>query len=144
MRSRFLAAALVLAGALAPTPLFAQDKSDFFFKKGDIVLVDGDSITEQRLYSNYLEIWSVTRFPEYKLVFRNVGVSGDVSPGGNRRLKTEIPLLKPTAMTVDFGMNDGGYGGFDEKRFANYMKGLQGMADQAKAAGIRVAWVTPS
>jgi lysophospholipase L1-like esterase len=141
MRSWFFAMAIGLAVA---APTFAQSKADeFFFKKGDVVLVDGDSITEQRLYSNYLEMWSVTRFPEYKLVFRNVGVSGDTSPGGNRRLKTEIPLLKPTAMTADFGMNDGGYGGFDEKRFKNYMTGLQGMADQAKAAGIRVAWVTP-
>src|SRR5262249_13646781 len=49
----------------------------------------------------------------------------------------------PTAMTVDFGMNDGGYQPFNEPRFSNYVRGLQGMADQAKAANIRVAWVTP-
>ena len=142
MRSWFFAMAIGLAVA---APTFAQGgkDGDFFFKKGDVVLVDGDSITEQRLYSNYIEMWSVTRFPEYKLVFRNVGVSGDVSPGGNRRLKTEIPLLKPTAMTVDFGMNDGRYTKFEPKNYDPYMKGLQGMADQAKAAGVRVAWVTP-
>src|SRR5438270_6966053 len=46
-------------------------------------------------------------------------------------------------MTVDFGMNDGGYGGFDENRFKRYMTGLQGMADKAKEAKIRVAWITP-
>jgi lysophospholipase L1-like esterase len=148
MRSWFFAMALGLAVATglvaAPTSAFAQGKDDFFFKKGDVVLVDGDSITEQRLYSNYLEMWSVTRFPDYKLVFRNVGVSGDTSPGGNRRLKTEIPLLKPTAMTVDLGMNDGRYTKeFVKGNFDTYMNGLQGMADQAKAAGIRVAWVTP-
>jgi hypothetical protein len=42
-------------------------------------------------------------------------------------------------------MNDGNYNlkAFDEKSFATYMKGLQGIADQAKAANIRVAWVTP-
>lgn len=52
-------------------------------------------------------------------------------------------LHNPTAMTVDFGMNDGGYGGFSEAVFKPYMDGLQGMADQAKAANIRVAWATP-
>jgi hypothetical protein len=46
-------------------------------------------------------------------------------------------------MTVDFGMNDGGYDAFNEARFRNYMNGLQGMADQAKKAKIRAAWITP-
>jgi hypothetical protein len=50
---------------------------------------------------------------------------------------------KPTAMTVDFGMNDGGYMAFNEGRYKTYLNGLQGMAMQAKKAGIRVAWVTP-
>src|SRR5262249_16422507 len=43
----------------------------------------------------------------------------------------------------DFGMNDGGYKAFDEKLYDAYMKGLQGIADQAKKADIRVAWITP-
>jgi hypothetical protein len=40
-------------------------------------------------------------------------------------------------------MNDGRYSGFSEQTFRPYMKGLQGMADQAKKAKIRAAWVTP-
>jgi lysophospholipase L1-like esterase len=139
---------------------------DFFFKKDDRVVIMGDSITEQRLYSNYVELWSVTRFPQYKLVFRNVGIGGDTSGGGNGRFKRDVLPFKATAMTVDFGMNDGRYiwpgrvikskdaktGTITEKiikpedvdsAYATYMKGLQGIADQAKAAGVRVAWVTP-
>ncbi len=110
---------------------------EFFFKKGDVIVVMGDSITEQRLYSNYLEIWSQTRFPAYNLVFRNVGIGGDTSGGGNGRFKRDVLTHKPTVLTVDFGMNDAG-GSFD-----NYMKGQQGIANQAKAANIRVAWITP-
>ena len=116
---------------------------DFFFKDGDVVVMIGDSITEQHLYSNYVEMWTVTRFPSWKLTFRNVGIGGDRSVGGNARFTRDVLLHKPTAMTVDFGMNDGGYGGFSETVFKPYMDGLQGMADQAKAAGIRVAWATP-
>ena len=52
---------------------------EFFFKKNDVVVIMGDSITEQRLYSNYVELWSQTRFPSYNLVFRNVGIGGDRS-----------------------------------------------------------------
>ena len=117
--------------------------ADFFFKDGDVVVMIGDSITEQHLYSNYVEMWTVTRFPNWKLTFRNVGIGGDRSPGGNGRFARDVLLHKPSAMTVDFGMNDGGYGGFSDNVFKPYMDGLQGMADKAKAANIRVAWATP-
>jgi len=117
--------------------------ADFFFHDGDVVVMIGDSITEQHLYSNYVEMWTVTRFPNWKLTFRNVGIGGDRSPGGNSRFPRDVLPHAPTAMTVDFGMNDGAYRGFDEGTFQIFMDGLQGMADQARAARIRVAWVTP-
>jgi lysophospholipase L1-like esterase len=117
---------------------------DFFFRDGDRVVIIGDSITEQHLYSNYVEMWTVSRFPKWNLTFRNVGIGGDRSTGGNSRFKRDVLVHQPTAMTVDFGMNDGNYRAFDEPGFKTYMGGLQGMADQAKAANIRVAWITPS
>ena len=118
---------------------------EFALKKGDVVVMMGDSITEQRLYSTYVELWSQTRYPSHNLVFRNVGIGGDRSTGGNGRFKRDVLPHKPTVLTVDFGMNDGNYNlkAFDEKSFATYMKGLQGIADQAKAAEIHVAWITP-
>jgi lysophospholipase L1-like esterase len=125
---------------LAPANASAQK---FFIKDGDRVVMIGDSITEQHLYSNYVEMWTRSRFPSWKLTFRNVGIGGDTSPGGNGRFQRDVLAYKPTVMTVDFGMNDGGYADFNEPRFKNYMNGLQGMADKAKNAGIRVAWITP-
>jgi lysophospholipase L1-like esterase len=118
--------------------------ADFFFKDGDVIVVMGDSITEQHLYSNYLEMWTLSRFPAWKLEFHNVGIGGDRSTGGNSRFKRDVPSFKATAMTVDFGMNDGGYRPFDARGFKTYMDGLNGIAKQARAAGIRVAWLTPS
>src|SRR4051794_23530140 len=115
----------------------------FFFKDGDRVVLMGDSITEQHLYSNYVEMWTVTRFPQWDLTFRNVGIGGDRSTGGNSRFQRDVVRYKATALTVDFGMNDGGYKAFDEPTFRTYVNGLEGIAKQAKAAGIRVAWVTP-
>ncbi len=134
---RWCVVVVVLCGAASASA------ADFFFKDGDVVVMIGDSITEQHLYSNYVEMWTVTRFPNWKLTFRNVGIGGDRSPGGNSRFARDVLLHKPTAMTVDFGMNDGGYGGFSDNVFKPYMDGLQGMANQAKAANIRVAWATP-
>jgi lysophospholipase L1-like esterase len=130
--SIFLAAVLTINAA------------DFFFKDGDKVVMMGDSITEQYIYSSYVEAWTLTRFPAWNITFINVGIGGDRSTGGNNRFKRDVLPHKPTAMTIDFGMNDGGYRPFDEAGFKTYMGGLQGIADQAKAANIRVAWCTPS
>src|SRR6516165_144036 len=84
-----------------------QAAEEFFFRDGDVIVMIGDSITEQHLYSNYVEMWTVSRFPNWKLTFRNVGIGGDTSAGGNARFARDVLLHKPTAMTVDFGMNDG-------------------------------------
>jgi len=124
----------------APEP---AKSAEFFFKNGDVVVMIGDSMTEQHLYSNYVEIWTVTRFPNWKRTFRNVGIGGDRSVGGNSRMARDVLVHKPTAMTVDFGMNDGAYRAFGDDTFKPYMDGLQGMANQAKAANICTAWVTP-
>jgi lysophospholipase L1-like esterase len=142
MRRTFGGLVALAAGAVALAAPSARG-GDFFFKDGDRVVMIGDSITEQHLYSNYVEMFTVTRFPAWNITFRNSGIGGDTSTGGNSRFKRDVLAHKPTAMTVDFGMNDGGYGGFNEGRYGSYMKGLQGMAEQAKAGGVRVAWCTP-
>jgi lysophospholipase L1-like esterase len=104
----------------------------------------GDSITEQHMYSSYVEAWALTRFPAWDIRFVNVGIGGDGAPGGNNRFKRDVLPYAPTAMTVNFGMNDcGGPGStFDEGRFKDFTNCLQGIASQAKAAKIRVAWCT--
>src|SRR5262249_10954975 len=43
-----------------------------------------------------------------------------------------------------FGMNDAGYGAFDQNRFNAYTTGLQGMLDQIKPSGARVALLSSS
>ncbi|MGD0093014.1 MAG: SGNH/GDSL hydrolase family protein [Planctomycetota bacterium] len=143
MRVRMYRIALWTA-VLVLGAVFSAQGGEFFFKDGDSAVIIGDSITEQHLYSNYVEMWTVSRFPKWNITFRNSGIGGDTSGGGNGRFKRDVVVHKATAMTVDFGMNDGGYTKFEEGRYKNYMKGLQGMADQAKAANIRVAWATPS
>src|SRR6266700_4576333 len=52
---------------------------NFLIHDGDRVVFLGDSITEQRLYTTYIEAYALTRHPDWKLVFRNVGWGGDTS-----------------------------------------------------------------
>jgi lysophospholipase L1-like esterase len=124
--------------------------ADFFLKNGDKVAMMGDSITEQHLYSSYVEAWALTRFPAWDLKFFNVGIGGDNAGGGGERFKRDVAGCGATAMTVNFGMNDcGGPGSnFDDPRYSGsikikeFMTSMQKIADQAKAANIRVAWCT--
>ncbi len=128
---------------LATSPALAGDKP-FFFQKGDRVVFLGDSITEQYQYSNDIELYLTTRFPEWKIFFLNAGIGGDTANGGAGRFQKHVLDEKPTAVTINFGMNDGGYKDFDEKRNANYVAKTTAMLEAAKAAGVRIALISPN
>src|SRR5580698_1817993 len=53
--------------------------TDFFIHDGDRVVFLGDSITQQKLYTTYIEAYALTRYPQWKLSFRNTGWGGDTS-----------------------------------------------------------------
>lgn len=122
---------------LAAFPLAAAEKP-FFFQKDDRVIFLGDSITEQYQYSNFIELYITTRFPEWHVSFLNAGIGGDTANGGAGRFQKHVLAEKPTAVTIDFGMNDGGYGSFNEQRAALYAKKTAEMLEAAKNAGVRV------
>lgn len=117
---------------------------DFFFKPNDRVLFLGDSITEQYQYSTDIELYLTTRFPEWNLTFINAGIGGDTAQGGKSRFKDHVLAEKPTAMTINFGMNDAGYGAFDLNRQKQFLEGTEAMLTMAKAEGVRVGLVSPN
>jgi lysophospholipase L1-like esterase len=130
---------------LAPAALPAADTADdSFFRKGDRVVWLGDSITEQYQYSTYMELYLTTRFPAWGLSFLNAGIGGDTATGGARRFQAHVLDERPTAVTIDFGMNDGGYGGFNPNSAANYAKQTEAMLQACKKAGVRVALISPN
>jgi hypothetical protein len=51
----------------------------FQIHDGDRVVFLGDSITEQRLYTTYIEAYTLARHPKWNLTFRNSGWGGDTS-----------------------------------------------------------------
>lgn len=96
--------------------------ANFYIKNNDRVLFYGDSITEQSVYTNFVETYIVTRFPGLKVDFINSGWSGDKIWGGDggsleERLKRDVFPHQPTVMTAMLGMNDGCYEEFDPKCF---------------------------
>ncbi|MBL9137381.1 MAG: SGNH/GDSL hydrolase family protein [Verrucomicrobiales bacterium] len=142
---------------------------DFALRDGDRVVFLGDSITEQRLYTTYVEAYALTRYPAWRLSFRNVGWGGDTSwlrqrahpdegqlfaaegptldamveKSVGRGLGRDVLPLKPTFVTVKFGMNDHSYQAFRPDIFRAYSRSQSEIAKVLKGAGARVAFLTP-
>lgn len=141
----------------------------FLIRDGDRVVFLGDSITEQRLYTTYIEAYALTRHPTWKLTFRNVGWGGDTSwlrqrshpdekqlfaadeasqqkmveDSVGRGLGRDVLPLKPTFVTIKFGMNDHSYQPFREDIFRAYVRSQTEIAKVLGTNGARVAFLTP-
>jgi wyosine [tRNA(Phe)-imidazoG37] synthetase (radical SAM superfamily)/lysophospholipase L1-like esterase len=115
----------------------------FVLRKGDRIVFLGDSITEQQLYTNYVEAYLASRYPELKLTFFNAGWGGDTALGGCKRLERDVLALKPTVVTICYGMNDGGYCVFNSGIRDAYVAGMKELVARLKAAGVRVVLLTP-
>jgi hypothetical protein len=64
----------------------------FAVKDGDRVVFYGDSITDQRLYTTFVETFIVTRFPAINVMFVHSGWGGDrVTGGGGGPSATFLP-----------------------------------------------------
>jgi len=76
---RLFLQSFVLMAALSS---FSAEPAQFYLKDGDRVVFYGDSITDQRLYTTFVETYAVTRFPKMKVQFVHSGVGGDRVGGG--------------------------------------------------------------
>jgi lysophospholipase L1-like esterase len=123
----------------------------FYLHDGDRVVFYGDSITDQRLYTTFVETYVVTRFPRMKVSFVHSGVGGDRVTGGGAgaidvRLPRDVVAYKPSVMTIMLGMNDASYRAFDQKIFDAFATGYRHIIQSVKAAlpGIRITVIQPS
>jgi lysophospholipase L1-like esterase len=126
---------------LVISPAFAQAQTPL--KDGDRVVIYGDSITQQMLYSRYMQQYVDCRYPDKKIVFINAGWSGDRAPGGLNRLKRDVLTHKPTVVTLFFGMNDGSYREVNDGIVTTYRKGMEGIIKALQAENVRVVVYTP-
>lgn len=112
-------------------------------KDGDRVVIYGDSITQQKLYSRYMQQYVDCRYPEKKITFINAGWSGDRAPGGLRRLERDVLIHNPTVVTLFFGMNDGSYREVTDDIVKTFRDGTEGIIKALQAKGVRVVVYTP-
>lgn len=164
--TKCVVAVLAVAAGLVGS---ARVCAEFQIRDGERVVFLGDSITEQRLYTTYVEAYALARHPEWKLTFRNVGWGGDTSwlrqrahPDEGQLFRSEgeelskrvqdsvarglgrdVLPLKPSFVTVKFGMNDHSYQKFRPDIFRAYVRSQTEIATVLKSNGARVTFLTP-
>jgi len=118
----------------APNIPMLDGAQGFYLKNGDTVVFYGDSITEQNLYNQWVELYTVTRFPAMRVHFFGAGVGGDRVTGGggggiDERLARDVFQEKPTVVSVMLGMNDGSYRATTNEIQSTYTKGYEHLLD---------------
>jgi lysophospholipase L1-like esterase len=124
-----LLAGLVPAGA-AEMPVL---------KAGGRLAIIGDSITEQKVYSRFMEDYVTACTPELGVWCIQLGWGGETAPGFLGRMRQDLLPFKPTVATFCYGMNDGGYRAYEEgigKRYIDAMKQIVANLKQAGAVAV--------
>jgi len=143
VRAGMLFACLFVASAMfaqdLPAPLAAVELAD-----GDSIVFLGDSITHQRLYTQYVEDYFYTRFPKLRLKLHNAGVGGAKAWDALARFDADVAAYKPKYVTILLGMNDGQYTPFTQSIFDTYQHDMSELLDRIKATGATPILMTPT
>ncbi len=144
-----------LWGALLLAPVFAgQDIKPKVFTENSNVCFVGDSITHGGMYVKDIVLFYVTRFPNLKINFYNVGISGDVIQNVNARMEADVLSNKPNFATLMIGMNNVGvfkkpnitdaYAKRVEANRKMYKENLKAIVDKFQKANCELILLTPS
>jgi lysophospholipase L1-like esterase len=127
----------VIAVLLFASPIWAQSA----ITPGARVAIIGDSITEQKLYSNYVECYllACSGVPDVKVM--QFGWSGERADGFANRAENDLAGFKPTVATLCYGMNDGGYQPWKEEIGVVYERNMRNVLAKLEAAGVKAVVV---
>jgi beta-1,2-mannosidase len=141
----------LVAVVTAPAPAPVDVSRGFYLHPGDRVVFYGDSITEQNYFNQWVQLYTVTRFPNMRVHFYDAGVGGDRVTGGwagpiDQRLERDAFVEKPTVIAIMLGMNDGGYQPTTPQIDRTYRTGYEHILDSIKqhAPDARVTLLGPS
>lgn len=111
---------------------------------GDCIVFLGDSITHQCLYTQYVEDYFYTRFPEKRLRLHNAGVGGSRAWDANFRFERDVAAYHPKYVTVLLGMNDGRYAEYFDDVFNSYHEEMESLLKKIDQAGAKAILMTPT
>ena len=119
----------------------AQDK--LLIKDGAHLAVVGDSITEQKIYSSYIELYLAVCTPQIKAKVFQFGWGGEQVTGFKSRMKNDLLLFQPDVVTLCYGMNDAKYSKYSEAQGNTFRKNLDSVVKYYKEAKVLVIVGSP-
>lgn len=123
---------------------FPATPSKVELQDGDVFVFLGDSITHQALYTQYVETFFLTRYPERDIRFHNAGVSGDRAADALRRFQRDVAHYQPDYVSVLLGMNDAEYTAWKPEVFETYVANMSTLLDRLKETGAGVSLMHPT
>ncbi len=102
------------------------------------VAVIGDSITEQKLYSKFIECYLLACTGRDDITVFQFGWSGERADGFANRLANDLAVFGPTVATTCYGMNDGSYVPYNESIGKAYQGNMERVVEGLKTAGVRM------
>jgi lysophospholipase L1-like esterase len=105
-------------------------------RDGDLLAICGDSITEQKIYSNFIEDYLLMCKPVPNVRAEQFGWGGETSWGFRDKMDRFTLPFKPTAATTCYGMNDGGYNALTPDRRKMYTDAQRTIIQKFKEAGV--------
>lgn len=137
----FLSLAIVFL--TSHSDLHAQDaaKPTASIVPGSRVAIIGDSITEQKLYSKFMEAYLVacTGVPDVH-VFQ-FGWGGEQAGGFAARMENDMTVFSPTVATLCYGMNDGSYQPYNDEIGKRYETNMRRVLDKMESLGVKTVVV---
>lgn len=143
---------ILLVASLAVTGVFAEVSSqqthakqadELQVKKGSKVAIIGDSITEQKIYSRYMELYMTVCVPQLDLKVMQYGWGGETAPGFANRMEHDILAWRPDVATTCYGMNDGSYRAYEDSIGKRYADGMNRVVSFMKVNDINVIVGSP-
>lgn len=124
-------------------PRKAPQPGPLLLEKGDRLAICGDSITEQKMYSNIIETYLTACVPQLEITVRQYGWSGEKTDGFLRRMKKDCLTFNPTVATLCYGMNDSRYRPFDVTNGQWYEDHYRAIVREFKANDVKVVLGSP-
>ena len=118
----FITSALSILSAVC----LGADSLSILPKDGRLAIA-GDSITEQKLYSKFIETYLLTAGGRPDVHVFQFGSGGETAGGFDARLKNDLSTFSPNVVTLCYGMNDGTYRPYEDaigKRYEDSMRSI--------------------
>lgn len=122
---------------LAATVLLFSIPAQAGLRENDLVAICGDSITQQKIYSAFIESYLLMCQPAPHLSTMQCGWSGETTWGFLPRLENDVLPFQPTVATICYGMNDARAAVPPPQREAQYAASLKKIIALFQMNGVR-------